>query len=78
MPRLACVRPGAGEDDDGEDELGHRHVVVTTSVRGPLETYPYRPVLTAYLAVVGAARRLQTGRLEAWQTYMRSRSWSCS
>jgi hydrogenase-4 component B len=55
--------------EEGE-ELGHRHVLVTTRVTEPAESYLYRPAIAVYLAAVRAARRLQSGRLEAYVTYM--------
>ena len=57
---------GAG---DGHTEE-HVHVSFRTSVAEPVEAYLYRPALRAYLVVVSAARRLQSGRLEAYVAYL--------
>ncbi|HTW06209.1 MAG TPA: proton-conducting transporter membrane subunit [Acidimicrobiales bacterium] len=46
------------------------HVTFRASVAEPVETYFYRPAIKAYLALVAAAKRLQSGRLEAYVAYM--------
>jgi len=51
-------------------EEDHSHVSFSTSVAEPVESYLYRPGFKAYLAVVAAAKRLQSGRLEAYVGYM--------
>jgi hypothetical protein len=48
----------------------HAHVVFKASVAEPLEAYLYRPAIAGYLSVVRAAKRLQSGRLEAYVGYM--------
>jgi hydrogenase-4 component B len=35
-----------------------------------VETYLYRPLLRSFLAVVAVAKRLQSGRLDAYLLYM--------
>jgi len=63
---------GLGGPDELEDETGphHSHVVTIAKVTEPVETYLYQPLLAAYLAVVRAAKRLQSGRLDAYVGYM--------
>ncbi|MHB1709845.1 MAG: proton-conducting transporter transmembrane domain-containing protein [Acidimicrobiales bacterium] len=46
------------------------HVEARTSVVEPVETYLYRPVRTAALEVAKVAKRLQSGRLNAYVAYM--------
>jgi len=46
------------------------HVVFKASVAEPIETYLYRPVIAGYLALARTAKRLQSGRLEAYVGYM--------
>jgi hydrogenase-4 component B len=61
------VEGGAGAELTEED---HSHVSFSASVAEPVESYFYRPALRAYLALVAAAKRLQSGRLEAYVAYM--------
>ncbi len=63
---------GLGGSDELEDETRphHSHVVTIAKVTEPVETYLYRPLLVSYLAVVRAAKRLQSGRLDAYVGYM--------
>ena len=61
---------GGVESGTGLTEEDHFHVSVSTTVAEPVESYLYRPALKAYLAVVSAAKRLQSGRLEAYVGYM--------
>jgi hydrogenase-4 component B len=49
---------------------GHAHVEVESTVVEPVETYLYRPVRTAFLAIAGVAKRLQSGRLNVYVAYM--------
>ena len=53
-----------------EEPSSHAHVETHTSVVEPVETYLYRPVRAAMLAVVRVAKRLQSGRLNAYVAYM--------
>jgi hypothetical protein len=60
-----------GVTEDGVTEEWDRpHVVFKASVAEPIETYLYRPVIAGYLAVARTAKRLQSGRLEAYVGYM--------
>jgi formate hydrogenlyase subunit 3/multisubunit Na+/H+ antiporter MnhD subunit len=52
------------------EDQHHSHVVFRASVAEPVESYLYRPAIAAYLVVVRAAKRLQSGRLEAYVGYM--------
>lgn len=45
-------------------------VEVRTSVLEPVETYLYRPARAGYLSIARLARRLQSGRLDAYVAYM--------
>jgi hydrogenase-4 component B len=49
---------------------GHRHIVFSSWVNEPLETYLWRPAVAGYLSIVAAAKRLQCGRLGAYIAYM--------
>ncbi len=49
---------------------GEPHVEVSSSVVEPFEEYLYRPIGALFLRVAGAARRLQSGRLDAYIAYM--------
>ena len=68
-----------GEDDQGtgppdRDVDAEReqiaHLRYASDVMEVVETYLYRPVLRAFLAVVAVAKRLQCGRLDAYLLYM--------
>ncbi|HUB70123.1 MAG TPA: proton-conducting transporter membrane subunit [Acidimicrobiales bacterium] len=65
--RAPAVEGGAGAELSEED---HSHVSFSASVAEPVESYFYRPGLRGYLALVAAAKRLQSGRLEAYVAYM--------
>ena len=54
----------------GTGEWGGPHVVFRASVAEPVESYLYRPAIASYLWLVRQARRLQSGRLEAYIGYM--------
>ncbi|MFY9783577.1 MAG: rod shape-determining protein MreC, partial [Acidimicrobiales bacterium] len=45
-------------------------LLVVMSVKEPAETYLYRPVRAAWLVLSRGARRLQSGRLDAYIAYM--------
>jgi hypothetical protein len=64
---------GAGppdqEDDDAEREQV-AHLRYASDVVEVVEAYLYRPALGAFLAVVAVAKRLQSGRLDAYLLYM--------
>jgi hydrogenase-4 component B len=57
----------AGADRDGATAA---HVGYTSDVIEPVEQYLYRPLLGPLLALGRAARRLQSGRLDAYLAYM--------
>ncbi|HTT89972.1 MAG TPA: proton-conducting transporter membrane subunit [Acidimicrobiales bacterium] len=64
---------GQRESDDLETEAGphhHTHAVFTATVAEPVESYLYRPLLATYMAVVRTAKKLQSGRLDAYVGYM--------
>jgi hydrogenase-4 component B len=81
---VAAVRGGSSEDialgpgapegsDDLEAEAGphhHTHVVFSARVAEPVESRLYQPLLGAYLSVVRTAKKLQSGRLDAYVGYM--------
>jgi hypothetical protein len=46
------------------------HVEVRTTVIEPVETYLYRPARATWLWLAAGAKRLQSGRLEAYVGYM--------
>jgi hypothetical protein len=46
------------------------HVEVRTTVIEPVEAYLYRPAKAAWLWLADVAKRLQSGRLDAYVTYM--------
>jgi hypothetical protein len=62
---LADAGPMAPDAGPTEEERHHAHIVFKASVAEPVESYLYRSSIAAYLAVVRAAKRLQSGRLEA-------------
>jgi hydrogenase-4 component B len=55
-------------DDHPASELAH--IEARTSVIEPVETYLYRPVRAAALRAARVAKRLQSGRLNAYVAYM--------
>ncbi len=74
--RPPAAPPITGTETDGPDELeagpGPRESrqLVTARVAEPVESYLYQPLLAGYLAVVRAAKKLQSGRLGAYVGYM--------
>ena len=54
--------PGGGEED--------AHLRYASNVVEVVETYLYRPALGFFMAIVTAAKRLQSGRLDAYLLYM--------
>jgi hydrogenase-4 component B len=66
--------PGGSQgSDDLEAEAGphhHTHVAFTAWVAEPLESYLYRPLLALYMGLVRTAKKLQSGRLDAYVGYM--------
>ena len=53
---------------DGADQVPHRQYV--SDVVEVVETYLYRPAAQAFNAVAATARRMQSGRLDAYLLYM--------
>jgi hypothetical protein len=64
--------PGSGPPDRVDAAEGEQaaHLRYASDVMEVVETYLYRPVLRAFLAVVAVAKRLQCGRLDAYLLYM--------
>ena len=54
--------------DDGQGE--HLHLETVTRVVEPVETYLYRPLREAALAATWVVKKLQSGRLNAYVSYM--------
>ena len=68
-PEAEPDRPGTGSATGPPDRPGPR-LGYTSDVVEVVETYLYRPVLRPVLALVRAAKRLQSGRLDAYLAYM--------
>jgi hydrogenase-4 component B len=65
----AEVRPVAAEEN-GAEAPGQPHLEYTSDVIEVVGTYLYRPGRGAFAALVAAAKRLQSGRLDAYLLYM--------
>jgi hydrogenase-4 component B len=62
---------GAGPPDRAEvAPEAAAHLRYASDVIEVVETYLYRPALRFFMAVVAAAKRLQSGRLDAYLLYM--------
>jgi hydrogenase-4 component B len=63
---------GSGPPDRGDPgrEEAAAHLRYASDVMEVVETYLYRPALGFFMAVVMAAKRLQSGRLDAYLLYM--------
>jgi hypothetical protein len=63
---------GSGPPDRAGPALGEAaaHLRYASDVMEVVETYLYRPALGFFLAVVAVAKRLQSGRLDAYLLYM--------
>lgn len=48
----------------------HAHLEVHSVIVEPVEELVYRPLAAGYLRIVAAAKRLQSGRLDAYMAYM--------
>ncbi len=48
----------------------HAHIEVRTDIVEPVETYLYRPLRVGWLWLARVAKRLQSGRLDAYVAYM--------
>ena len=55
--------------DPGREEAA-AHLMYASDVMEVVETYLYRPALGFFMAIVAAAKRLQSGRLDAYLLYM--------
>ena len=64
--------PGSGPPDRDDAAEGEQaaHLRYASDVMEVVETYLYRPALAAFMAIVTAAKRLQSGRLDAYLLYM--------
>ena len=60
--------PPDGADPGWEEEAAHLRYA--SDVMEVVETYVYRPALGFFMAIVTAAKRLQSGRLDAYLLYM--------
>jgi hypothetical protein len=58
--------------DDGPQQRSNdvTRIEVSTVVVEPVETYLYRPLRRAIIAVAEVAKRMQSGRLNAYVAYM--------
>ena len=65
--RSTALVPAGPEDDLGPHVA---HLETRTRVVEPVETYLYRPIRAAALGVARVAKRLQSGRLNAYVAYM--------
>jgi hydrogenase-4 component B len=63
------ARPAAGDPEAALSSTGPR-LGYTSDVVEVTETYLYRPVLRPVMALVRTAKRLQSGRLDAYLAYM--------
>ena len=63
---------GSGPPDRADPgwEEAAAHLRYASDVMEVVETYIYRPALGFFMAVVTAAKRLQSGRLDAYLLYM--------
>jgi hydrogenase-4 component B len=66
----AEVRPATGDNADDAEAASQPDLEYASDVIEVVETYVYRPGRGAFAAVAGAARRLQSGRLDAYLLYM--------
>jgi hydrogenase-4 component B len=62
------VGPPDRDDDAGQKQAAHLRYA--SDVVEVVETYLYRPALVAFMAIVTTAKRLQSGRLDAYLLYM--------
>jgi hypothetical protein len=66
---VAELSPRRGGDDDGDDERTP-HLRYDSDVVEVVESWLYRPAARLFTKVVTAAKRLQSGRLDAYLLYM--------
>jgi hypothetical protein len=61
---------GPPDRDDAAEQEQAAHLRYASDVMEVVEAYLYRPALRGFLAVVAVAKRLQSGRLDAYLLYM--------
>ena len=61
---------GAPDRADPGREEAVAHLEYASDVMEVVETYLYRPALGSFMAIVTAAKRLQSGRLDVYLLYM--------
>ena len=64
------AEPMAATHMTGQEPNGHHHATYTTDVVELVETFLYRPLLRPLSWLVRTAKRLQSGRLDAYIAYM--------
>jgi hypothetical protein len=64
------LAPRQGGAAEGYDEDRVPHLRYTSDVVEVVESWLYRPVARLFAAVVAVAKRLQSGRLDAYLLYM--------
>jgi hypothetical protein len=62
--------PGQGGAAEGYDDEGGPHLRYASDVVEVVESWLYRPAARLFAAVVMVAKRLQSGRLDAYLLYM--------
>ena len=70
VAELAPRGNGGGEPAEGYDEEGVPHLQYDSDVVEVVESWLYRPLALLFAVVVAAAKRLQSGRLDAYLLYM--------
>jgi len=64
------IAPGQGQPAEGDDDESEAHLRYSSDVVEIVESWLYRPVVLVFAAVVTRAKRLQSGRLDAYLLYM--------
>jgi len=70
VEELAPAGNGGGEENSDGNGDQVPHLRYASDVVEVVESWLYRPAAVAFAAVVGVARRLQSGRLDAYLLYM--------
>jgi hydrogenase-4 component B len=68
--RSAVRADGPGSSPQSAADSDHAHISVRTDVVEPVESYIYRPAWATWLGLARCAKRLQSGRLDAYVAYM--------
>jgi hydrogenase-4 component B len=68
--RSAVHADGTETAPNPATDTDHVHIAVRTDVVEPAETYLYRPARAVWLWLARGAKRLQSGRLDAYVAYM--------